>query len=412
MRDVLGKDKRVLFLGNGVNRVAGRNESYSWGKLLDDMESAWVPASERMEDLPYSLRIERIQNYALLEGMAFLEGRREELASLKPTFAHRLMAQVVHDSFCSVLTTNYDDAMELALSELLCMNEPLAHKLVTHIHGKASKAESELVMSQQSYIDLAAKISEQSWLDDFCNKEVHICGFAMDAAELVIWSALRERQKRLRDEAANFARLGNHVFIYLFYTESDEANKRALASLLRSYGTRPLLIPVPQGDYRAAWLLLFGRMYMILNNRRYTEENSQHVCTERYAQVESKKLPLVTSYAPSAKHPNCAWVSISRSKRAAFKTLYFYIDLDGDVSMWQCPTEFINKWVARFLSQHSDKDYHFYLDVCRGALMYAEKGTTTMVLKKAVSLSRIADVSQFDSLLKSYKEKNYNKLIF
>lgn len=398
------KNKRILFLGNSVNRVAGRNEPYSWGKLLDDMESAWVPDSERIDGLSYPLRIERIQNYALLENKPFLEKWREELQALKPTFAHRLMAQVAHDFFARVLTTNYDEAMELALAELPCMNGSLAHKLVTHIHGKASNAESKLVMSQQSYIDLASKIAEQSWLDDFCNSEVHICGFAMDAGELVIWSALRERQKRLRDEAANFSRLGNHVFIYLFYTESNETEQRALASLLRSYGTRPLLIPVPQGDYRAAWLQLFGRMYMILTNRRYTEENSLHVCTERYAQAESKKMPLVTSYAPSAKHPNCAWVSISHYKRATFKSLYFYIDLDGEVSMWQCPTEFVNKGFARFHPQHSDKDYHFYLDVCRGALMYAEKGTPTMELKKAVSLYRIADFAQFDSLLKSYKK--------
>lgn len=398
------KNKRILFLGNGVNRVVGRNELYSWGKLLNDMESVWVPASERIEGLSYSLRIERIQNYALLENKPFLEEWREKLKALKPTFAHRLMAQAVRDSFHRVLTTNYDDAMELALAELPLKSEQSEPEPVDYIHGKASAPASKLVMSQQDYIDLASKISGQSWLDDFCNSEVHICGFAMDPGELVIWSALRERQKRLRDDAANFARLGNHVFIYLFYTESNETEQLALASLLRSYGTRPLLIPVPQGDYRAAWLQLFGRMYMILTNRRYTEESSLHVCTERYAQAESKKMPLVTSYAPSAKHPNCAWVSISHYKRASFKTLYFYIDLDGAVSMWQCPTEFVNKGFARFHPQHADKDYHFYLDVCRGALMYAEKGTPTMELKEAVSLSRISDVAQFDSLLKSYKK--------
>lgn len=399
------KRERILFLGNGVNRVAGRNEPFSWGKLLDDLESAFVLPAARVDGLPYSLRIERIQNYALLEGKDFLAEWREKLASLKPTFAHRLMAQVVHDSFSRVLTTNYDDAMERALKELPCKNKTQADSLVTHIHGSVKELGSKLVMTQQTYIDTAFNLSEKSWLAPFCEEEIHICGFSMDEAELVIWKALRERQKYLRERVPNFARTKNHVFVYLFYTEEDEEKQRALASLLHSYGTRPILIPVPHGDFRSAWLLLYGRLSMILDNQRFSEENSQYVCTERYSMQESKNLPLVTAYASSAKHPNCAWVSISRDKREHYTTLYFYVDLDGSVSMWQCSTEAIEKGYAQFkMKPCGSGDYHFYLDVHRGCLMFAAKGMPATRLEIAVNLHPIADVAQFDSLLKSYMD--------
>ena len=399
------KDKRILFLGNGVNRVAGRNEPYSWGKLLDEMESSYVPLSERNAGLPYSLRIERIQNYALLEGKDFLDEWRGKLKSLKPTFAHRLMAQVVHDSFSKVLTTNYDDAMESALAELPWMKKVRTDNYVTHIHGQASKADSKLVMTQQSYIDAAVALSEQEWLDDFCNKEVHICGFSMDAGELLIWGALHERQRRLREQVRNFAPIVNQVFVYLFYTEKDESQQRALATLLRSYGARPLLIPVPQADYRAAWLQLYGRMSLILNQQRYAEENSQFVCTEARPQIESKDSPLISAYVPSAKHPNCAWVSVSETKRNKYATLYFYIDLDGMVSMWQCSSSELKNAFARLnVPLCSRLDFHLYLDVCKGMLFYAPKGEPSMTLFPVANLTRIDNVAHFDHLLSLHKK--------
>lgn len=399
------KGKRILLLGNGVNRVAGRNEPYSWGRLLDEMELSYVPASERDAGLSYPLRIERIQNYALLEGKDILDEWRGKLESLKPTFAHRLMAQVVHDSFSRVLTTNYDDAMESALKELPCMNEDLAGSLVTHIHGRAKEPGSKIVMTQQSYIEAAAKLSDQTWLDCFCTKEVHICGFAMDAAELLIWRALRERQRRLREKVCNFAPIVNHVFVYLFYTEKDESQQRALATLLRSYGARPLLIPVPQGDYRAAWLQLYGRMSLILNQQRYAEENSQFVCTEARPQIESKDSPLISAYVPSAKHPNCAWVSVSETKRNEYATLYFYIDLDGVVSMWQCSSaELKNAFAQLNVPLRSRLDFHLYLDVCKGKLFYAPKGEPSMALFPVATLTRIDNGAHFDHLLSLHKK--------
>lgn len=402
------KGKRILFLGNGVNRVAGRNEPYSWGRLLDEMEASYVPVSERDSGLLYPLRIERIQNYALLEGKEFIEDWREKLKSLKPTFVHRLMAQVFHDSFSKVLTTNYDDAMESALAELPCMKNVQVDEYVTHIHGRASKAASKLVMSQLSYIKATGALSEQEWLDEFCSKEVHICGFAMDAGELLIWSALRERQRRLREQTCNFVPIVNHVFIYLFYTEKDEAQQRALATLLRSYGARPLLIPVPQEDYRAAWLQLYGRMSLILNQQRYAEENSQFVCTEARPQLESKDSPLISAYVPSAKHPNCAWVSVSEAKRNKYPTLCFYIDLDGVVSMWQCSSvELKNSFARLNVPLCSRLDYHLYIDVCKGKLYYAPKGESSMTLLPVANLTRIDSVAHFDHLLSLYKKSNH-----
>lgn len=402
------KGKRILFLGNGVNRVAGRNEPYSWGRLLDEMEESYVPVSERDSGLPYPLRIERIQNYALLEGKDFIEDCREKLKSLKPTFAHRLLAQVVHDSFSKILTTNYDDAMETALAELPCMKKMQMDAHVIHIHGQASEADSKLIMTQQEYIEAAAKSSEQSWLDSFCEREIHICGFSMDAGELLIWSALRERQRRLREQTCNFVPIVNHVFIYLFYTEKDESQQRTLATLLRSYGARPLLIPVPQEDYRAAWLQLYGRMSLILNQQRYAEENSLFVCTEVRPQLEGKDSPLISAYVPSAKHPNCAWVSVSEVKRNKYPTLYFYIDLDGVVSMWQCSSVELKNAFARLnVPLCSRLDYHLYLDVCKGKLFYAPKGESSMTLLPVTNLTRIDNVAHFDHLLSLHKKSNH-----
>ena len=397
-----------MLLGNGINRVAGRNESFSWSKSLDDLEATYVPAPERKIGLPFSLRIERIQNYALLQGKDFLKEWREKLKKLSPTFVHRLLAPVVHDFFTHVLTTNYDDVMEAALAELPCMKNAKIDAYVTHIHGRASKADSKLVMTQQSYIEAVEKLSEQSWLIPFCEKEIHICGFSMDAGELLIWSALRERQRRLREQACNFVPTVNHVFVYLFYTEKDEAQQRALATLLRSYGTRPLLIPVPQEDYRAAWLQLFGRMHMILNQQRYAEANSQHVCTKSHAQDESKELPLISAYVPSAKHPNCAWVSVSEVKRNKYPTLYFYIDLDGVVSMWQCSSVELKNAFARLnVPLCSRLDFHLYLDVCKGKLFYAPKGESSMTLLPVTNLTRIDNVAHFDHLLSLHKKSNH-----
>lgn len=116
---------RGLFLGNGVNRVAGRNEDYSWSMALKRLEDKVVPEQFRTvpwdsEDnhLSYGLRLQRVLNFQAMSITASDAWKKwlDEVKGLAPTFVHQLLAELVKQKqFSEVMTTNYDFAMERAI---------------------------------------------------------------------------------------------------------------------------------------------------------------------------------------------------------------------------------------------------------------------------------------------------------
>ncbi len=157
------KGKRLLFLGNGVNRVAGRNEAYSWSNALRHLEDNMVPESFRSvpwdsEDnhLSYVLRLQRVLNFRDMSITASdaWEKWLDEVKSLAPTFVHHLLAELV--------------------------NQKQFSKVITILH------------------ETIAAEPEPNWLAPFCESEMHVCGFSFEPEESLIWYALERRFEKLQ----------------------------------------------------------------------------------------------------------------------------------------------------------------------------------------------------------------------
>lgn len=404
---------RILFLGNSVNLVANRNLCFDWKKVLEELEKKYI-AQDILEIAPgealsYNQRLERIANFADLQKEDWRGYWKSMLEQLKPTFVHYLLApHVANFLFTTVLTTNFDSVFDDAIEEAYQRAKvPKEERLAPiHIHGSA-KHDKELVFTRSSYEKALTTLELQDWPELFYSQEVHICGFAFNSDELLLWKVLHERRERLRQNTPHFTPISNRVFAYLFYTQENKKDIIALATLLRCYAVRPILIPVPKGmddqdDYRAAWLQLIARMQMIIYRHRYSKGESSNICTCRYAQSESKNLPLATAYSPSPLYPFSGWVSIEKKKleNPKFTNWYFYCNLDDFESVWTCSVADIRAGVQ----DYSVKDtYHFYLDTIQKKLFYAEKGAVGSELQLVCPLVKIDPISRLDQELKSFQ---------
>lgn len=437
-RNNTNEPARVLFLGNGVNLVADRNKAYAWSEALNRLEEALVPAQFRSvpwdapdNDLSYGLRLQRILNFkdmSITASDAWSEWLKE-VRNLQPTFVHRLLASLTNKGdFSEIMTTNYDFAIERAFVSKF--NEPkdetnciLLHPeakdaainelKVWHLHGHAAQSEN-VVMSMDSYRKaihkhMAAEGSIQTseelgWMDSFCNKEVHVCGFSFHPEELLIWYALEQRFNQLIHKP-HFEELHNRFFIYLFYTPSNEQKQRRLAEILKSYATQPILIPVPTNscgnpDYSAAWLQIFARMQMMFTKIRFTNEESEIMGTQRHAFLESRNKNLATAYTTSYKYPHLCKMAIPDKKRLKADLWCFYCEIERVSYMWTVPVASIMAGIAKQdgSASRNNSGYDFYLDYSKGILYSCHQNSTLPThLYIVCSLNREYSLKAFEA---------------
>ena len=434
---------RVLFLGNGVNRVARRNEDYSWSNALKQLEDKVVPEPFRTvpwdsEDnhLSYGLRLQRVLNFRDLSTTSSdaWEKWLDKVKGLAPTFVHQLLAELVKQKqFSEVMTTNYDFAMERAILPGFdpeetepCKETPSHHKLnddvsVWHLHGDALQNE-KVVMSLKSYRDILQKTiaskEEPAWLTSFCEHEMHVCGFSFEPEESLIWYALERRFEKLQKQP-HFKELQNRFYIYLLYTPENEKKQRRLAELLSSFATQPMLIPVPIAadgtpDYGSAWLQVYARMKMIMGKIRFEHGDSIVMGVQRHAFLESRGRNLTTAYTVSCKYPHFCKVAVPDAKRELVDTWCFYCEIERRSFMWTVPVKSIIEGISKMPGaafRNCDKGYDFYLNYAEGILYSCHQNSTSAAeLYTVCNLIPVESIDELESLIIKISTSKSSKL--
>ena len=425
-----GKEKRILFLGNGVNRVAGRNDDYSWSNAMKRLEDMMVPEAFRTvpwdsadNHLSYGLRLQRVLNFRNMS-IASPDAWKmwlDDVKGLAPTFVHRLLATLVKQKmFSEVMTTNYDFAMERAVQPTFPPEEitpgkdiPSHYRLengvsVWHLHGDALQ-EKKVVMTLKSYrvilLDTFAADKEPEWLTSFCENEMHVCGFSFEPEEALIWYALERRFEKLQEQP-HFKELQNRFYIYLFYTPENEQKQRRLAEVLSSYATQPMLIPVPvdaddSPDYGSAWLQVYARMKMIMEKIRFDNGDSLVMGAQKHAFLESRGRNLTTAYTVSCKYPQFCKVAVPDAKRELVDTWCFYCEIERRSYMWTVPVKSIMEGISKMPGaafRNSDKGYDFYLNYGEGILYSCHQNSTSAAeLYTVCHLSPVESIEEFES---------------
>ncbi len=431
---------RILFLGNGINRIAGRNEDYSWCKALKCLEDKVVPESFRTvpwdsesNHLSYGLRLQRILNFRDMSITASDAWKKwlDDVKELAPTFVHQLLADLVKQKqFSKVMTTNYDFAMERAIQPGFKPEEnketPSHYKLndvisVWHLHGDALQNE-KVVMSLKSYRDILQKTiaaePEPEWLTSFCEHEMHVCGFSFEPEESLIWYALERRFEKLQKQP-HFSELQNRFYIYLFYTTENEKKQRRLAEVLGSYATQPMLIPVPIAadgtpDYGSAWLQVYARMKMIMGKIRFDHGDSIVMGVQKHAFLESRGRNLTTAYTVSCKYPHFCKVALPDAKRELVDIWCFYCEIERRSYMWTVPVKSIMEGISKMPGaafRNSDKGYDFYLNYAEGILYSCHQNSSTAAELYAVcNLIPVESIDEFESLIIKISTSKSSKL--
>ena len=245
----------VLFLGNGVLRLAGGG---NWSDLLHEIESS--PHSDTiLTNVPFAMQPEAVC------GVDVEEVQRRTAAAIKDVKEdpQNTLKRLLSLPFDAILTTNYTYEIERILSGeewterarrkafvALDGNSRVRHNTficsmvscsdgkkipVFHIHGEKSRKHS-LILSYYSYANSVSRLialnkkrgneyqekqtagesfDVLSWLDYFLLGEVYAVGFGFDPSEFDIWWAI---ERKARENA-------KHGILHAILTEEHMEEK-------------------------------------------------------------------------------------------------------------------------------------------------------------------------------------------
>lgn len=236
--------EHVLLLGNGLNDA--NNKGYKWIDLIKDVvEHLKLKNLSVVKEKPFTLLYEeifltnlketRVSEYKLKSFIA------EKLKDILPSALH---TKIMSLNFSDIMTTNYDYTIENSNTgvskdlhdkgiikqnrySLFRHNEVNGCK-VWHIHGEINKPGTILLgyehysgqlqqirnyvvsgtgNSYKNYqfpplIKLLknGKVENNSWLDIFFTKDIHIVGLTLDFVELDLWWLLTYRARRILEK--------------------------------------------------------------------------------------------------------------------------------------------------------------------------------------------------------------------
>lgn len=418
--NVAQKVERVFLLGNGINRVVARNQKYSWDAALLNLEKLYLKTANQSDSpvdgdsISYCLRLQRVLNCIEKDSQAKVFGEwLEQVREIRPNYVHYLLATLVENGVIhAVMTTNYDYAFEKALKsdfegESECSSVPVNSCgiiKIHHIHGAATreaiKGTDRVTMTLKSYAEKAASLSRQnddSWLKLFCENEVHVCGLAFYPEEIVLWEALKLRLEYIRS-LEPFEKLGNRLYVYLFYTEDNKAHQYQLADLLKSYAVEPILIPVADADYANAWMSVYGRIALRYNQLRMTEGDSSILGKYKYPWHDTLHKNVRAAYCPSLYYPHCCKFEVPMEKD--FPIWCFYCEIHRHITRWMGRADVIKRELQRLGAVYSNEEkgtIYFYLDYTTGELFVVKSGEKELSL--LCRLSRIQHSLDFDNLI-------------
>ncbi len=278
------KNRKVLLLGNGINRAYNGD---SWNMIIKELSgdpefSSSLPMPQQIIVATGNRVDEKLKNQKnRMYGEVTDEGFRA------------LLRSILAAGFDDIITTNYSYELEIAASG---QNQLKDHALINmqdttdgrraegiymlhtfkaveysgvanrvwHIHGEARKP-SSMVIGQYYYCNLVSRykqyfegienkyekaessgqeVNYNSWLDSFILGDVYVLGFGFDPSEIDLWWLL-ERKRREKAE---------HGKVY-FYIPEWETRKRLIKEkleLLHCHGVERSSknIVCTRGDYK------------------------------------------------------------------------------------------------------------------------------------------------------------------
>ncbi len=246
---------KVLFIGNGVLRLAGGG---NWSDLIHEIETA--PHNDRiLAKVPFAMQPEAVC------GVDVEEVQRKTAAAIKDAKddSRNTLRRLLSLPFDAILTTNYTYEIERILTGeewterarrkafvALDGNSRVRHNTfvcsmisrpdgktipVFHIHGERMRKHS-LILSYYSYANSVSRLiylnkkrgneyqekqangesfDVLSWLDYFLLGEVYAVGFGFDPSEFDIWWAI---ERKARENA-------RHGIIHALLTEEHLEEK-------------------------------------------------------------------------------------------------------------------------------------------------------------------------------------------
>ena len=293
-------EKKVLLLGNGVNRLS---KDYSWENLLEDLikKVGKEDVIKFTKEKPFTLLYEEIA----LRTMRFQNRKEIDLKRIISKLVKEIKHNEFHKKYLNIgvnhiLTTNYDYNFEKTYKNTNCEKKNIlpetkynmfrrrrcGNKDIWHIHGEAEVPNS-LTLGHEHYAGYIQKIrnyltsgiptknkkkiyspffsskSESSinalrehdlysWVDFFLGYDVHIIGFSFDYTEIDLWWLTIYKEKlrfKYKDDS-----LGKTVFHYFRNPERKEhLIEEAKLSLLESYGVKIKKYDFKEGNYNEAY---------------------------------------------------------------------------------------------------------------------------------------------------------------
>ncbi|ELA9373166.1 SIR2 family protein [Vibrio parahaemolyticus] len=263
----------AVLVGNDINNI---NPGNSWSDLLSELTEYLSISVDFEQDKPFPLAYEEIYFKAVKNGN-YSEGDIKKFVS---KHINKIGNSSIHEAVVKlntnhIMTTNYDLCLESTITQNpeklknrgfiteskynIFRNHIVDDKVFWHVHGSANAYLSitlgyehysgylqhmrNYVVSgtkdtykKKSFLPLTKRfktddVENQSWLDLFFTKDVHIIGLSLDFNESDLWWLLTFREKSKYSKSLNIT---NNIYYYI--PEEYVKSSKSKIDMLRSVG--------------------------------------------------------------------------------------------------------------------------------------------------------------------------------
>jgi hypothetical protein len=288
--------KKVLMLGNGINRI---DNDYSWNQLMQDLLSfaGLKPGEIEFGNKPFPMLYEEIFMRWRAQHSGEESKMKREIARLirfiKSNALHRKALQL---DIQEILTTNYDYNLEATTHKgpkapdaylvrsskyALTRRKVIGKQNIWHIHGDCQSPGNILLGYEQyagylqtirNYVTVGLKFKHiyleplnrrlkedrrevMTWVDHMFLNDVYILGLSMDFTEIHLWWLLNYRARIAANPAYNIRNKVTYI-----YPSADTPWIKPRIDLLCAYGVKCIALPVVNNDWKGMYM---GALEMI-----------------------------------------------------------------------------------------------------------------------------------------------------
>ena len=294
----------VLFLGNGINRAFNGD---SWNNLVEKISKEYESSltADDVKHLPFPMKVVALSGDRVDKAMQFIS---KDMNFVNSDRQSELIRRIFDLPIENIITANYTFELEQisGIKPSLYSYRKIrkftkgckgkedkfglfryyqpdnSDKKIWHIHDDIT-APSTVIMGNYYYGKLLSEIqvytanfirryntltkrglvcAEQSWIDSFLTKNVHILGFGLDLSEADIWWLICCKKRNFPDTK-----------IY-FYVPKDKKHPlgKAKEALLRSYNV-DIVDDIPfEGEYERFYHRAIERIESEIKNGGKTNE--------------------------------------------------------------------------------------------------------------------------------------------